>query len=82
MIAPHDEQAKINHCEQDLETLRRRGGLSPCEALAILDDRKWTAMDLDESHAQLTARIEEYLKQNAYVLARGESATSNTPKPQ
>lgn len=37
LIAPHERQALRNH-DQNLETLASRGGLSPCEAVAILED--------------------------------------------
>lgn len=42
MIAAHEEQAKRNHGGQNLAGLSRRGGLSPCEAIAVLEDRSWT----------------------------------------
>lgn len=51
-IAPHERQALRNH-DQSLETLARRGGLSPCEAVAVLEDRKWRSMPEDESKARL-----------------------------
>jgi hypothetical protein len=41
MILPHEGQALRNHGEQSLERLASRGGLSPDEALAVLDDRSW-----------------------------------------
>lgn len=41
MIEPHDRQCKSNHCEQDLEDIARRLGLSPAEALCVLDDQSW-----------------------------------------
>jgi hypothetical protein len=44
IIEPHREQAMRNH-SQTLERLRERGGLSACEAVAILEDRRWRQMD-------------------------------------
>lgn len=41
MIMPHEAQAKSNH-DQTLERLAERGGLSPGEALAVLDNMSWT----------------------------------------
>ena len=41
MLAPHEAQAQRNHGGQSLERLAQRGGLDPCEALAILDDKPW-----------------------------------------
>lgn len=67
MISPHELQAKANHCGQDLAKLASRGGLSPCEALAILDDRKWSQMDDHEAHTELSNRVEAYVKNNGAV---------------
>lgn len=44
IIAPHADQARKNH-DQTLEQLRARGGVSACEAVAILEDRPHRAMD-------------------------------------
>ena len=41
MIAPHDAQAKSNHGGQSLERLAQRGGLAACEALDIIEGRRW-----------------------------------------
>ena len=40
MIAPHEAQAQHNH-KQSLERLAQRGGLSPDEALAVIENRKY-----------------------------------------
>ena len=47
MIAPHEAQAQHNH-KQSLERLAQRGGLSPDEALAVIENRKY---DFDASRA-------------------------------
>lgn len=52
MIAPHEEQAQRNH-SQTLKRLADRGGLSECEAVAVLEDRPWKRMDPDVAHRQL-----------------------------
>jgi len=44
LIAPHEAQALVNHGGQTLERLAERGGLAPCEALAVLEDRTWRAI--------------------------------------
>lgn len=44
LFEPHEAQAERNHY-QSLQTLARRGGLSWCEAVAILEDRDWHKMD-------------------------------------
>lgn len=43
-FAPHEEQALRNH-DQTLQMLARRGGLSWCEACAVLEDRPYHKMD-------------------------------------
>ncbi len=64
MIAPHAEQAHLNH-SQSLERLAVRGGLSCQEALAILDGLDWDerAYQTDE------AAIEELRRRLAPVGA-------------
>jgi hypothetical protein len=59
IIAPHEKQALENH-GQTLARLRERGGLSPCEAVAILEDRRWRRMDT----AQAFTRLAELLLNN------------------
>lgn len=44
VIAPHEEQALINH-GQSLEKLNSRGGLSWGETLAVLEDREYKKLD-------------------------------------
>jgi len=39
-IEPHEAQARRNH-DQSLERLAQRGGLSPMEAVLVLEDRRW-----------------------------------------
>lgn len=52
LIAPHEKQAYSNH-SQSLKTLNERGGLSPCEAVAVLEDRQWRAMLPGDAEQQL-----------------------------
>lgn len=40
MIAPHERQTHANH-GQSLERLAERGGLAACEALDIIEGRRW-----------------------------------------
>lgn len=42
-VAPHEAQAQRNH-SQTLNRLKDRGGLSPSELLAVLEDRDWKKM--------------------------------------
>lgn len=63
VVLPHWRQAQDNHM-QTLERLHERGGLSPCEILAVLEDRKWYKMDHNRAVKQLAA------KHNAYKVGR------------
>lgn len=42
-LEPHEAQAQRNH-SQSLKRLAERGGLSACEAIAVLEDRPWHRM--------------------------------------
>lgn len=44
ILQPHEAQAMRNHGGQNLEKLASRGGLSACEAVAILKDMDYYAM--------------------------------------
>jgi hypothetical protein len=52
VIAPHARQAWDNH-SQTLDRLAQRGGLSRCEAVAVLEDRPWRKMDQIEAERRL-----------------------------
>lgn len=52
LILPHERQADRNH-GQTLKRLAERGGLSPCEAVAVIEDRDWRPMSDDEAIARL-----------------------------
>ncbi|MDQ0472773.1 hypothetical protein [Labrys wisconsinensis] len=60
MIAPHERQALRNH-SQSLSRLAERGGLSACEALAVLADREWRSMPRAEAHWHLAEKIARHL---------------------
>ncbi len=60
VIAPHEAQAQRNHY-QSLERLAERGGLSVCEAVAILEDRAWHKMDQVVALEQLTEIVHDWL---------------------
>lgn len=59
MIEPHEDQADRNH-GQTLRMLHSRGGLSACEALAVLEDRPWRKMTLDEAYDKLAEKVRQY----------------------
>jgi hypothetical protein len=56
IIEPHAKQAERSH-HQTLEELKKRGGLTVCEAVAILEDRAWHRMDAAEALYKLTEII-------------------------
>jgi hypothetical protein len=57
VIEPHDAQARHNHGGQTLARLAERGGLSACEAVAVLEDREWHSMPIAESESVLRSLI-------------------------
>lgn len=59
VIAPHEPQAQRNH-GQTLERLSERGGLSPCEAIAVLTDRDYYACHFRKVNGQTRAVLIEY----------------------
>lgn len=58
LMAPHEAQAMRNHGRQTLERLAERGGLSPCEAVAVLEDREWHPMEQGEAKRRLQEIID------------------------
>lgn len=69
LIASHERQALINH-DQTLTRLAERGGLSPCEALAILEDRQWFKIENAEQ------ALKEFIA-HQYSQARAECGQEN-----
>lgn len=58
LMARHEVTAQRNHDGQTLERLAQRGGLDPCEALAVVLDLPWEAVrlvPLATAHAMLRA---------------------------
>lgn len=51
-IAPFENGAQRNH-HQSLARLNERGGLSVCELLAVIENRKWERMDGEEAAKKL-----------------------------
>ena len=60
MIAPHEKQAMHNHGQQTMARLAERGGLSPSEAVAVLEDRDWQPMRAEEACGQLSALVHKF----------------------
>lgn len=71
LIEPHGRQALANH-SQTLERLAERGGLGPCEALAVLEDRPWRLMDPDVAHDLLSAYA-GWVAPEIHELAKAEA---------
>ncbi len=69
MIAVHEQQALRNHSET-VARLAERGGLSACEAVAVLEDRPWHSMRRIEAHAQLLKMIANWQVQRPAPTAR------------
>lgn len=61
VITPHEAQAQINH-SQTLARLAERGGLGHCEAVAILEDRRWRSMPKAEANNRLAELVAEKSK--------------------
>ena len=59
MLAPHEDQAVSNH-SQSLNRLAQRGGLSPCEMLAVLEDRCWHKMSDEDSVRGLVEAVRKF----------------------
>jgi hypothetical protein len=57
LLAPHAAQAMRNH-SQTLERLAERGGLSPCEMVAVIHDRRWEPMSDDDAVAALRKELQ------------------------
>lgn len=57
VLDPYRRRAFTNH-SQSLERLAARGGLSPCELVAILEDRRWHAMDAGDAQRRLSELLE------------------------
>lgn len=79
-IASHKAQALINH-GQSLEKLASRGGLSWCEALAVLRDSKFIAMSEEEAKEKVLALLpnQEWIvpvtwEACGFIKVRAESA--------
>jgi len=52
LMAPHGAAALVNH-SQTLARLADRGGLTPAEAVAIIEDRRYMVMPIHEARDRL-----------------------------
>lgn len=60
MMEPHEAQAERNH-SQSIARLAERGGLSACEACAVLEDRGYRRMHPFEAHNRLKDLFQEWV---------------------
>lgn len=61
LMAAHEQQAIANHY-QSLKKLASRGGLSPSEACAVIEDRRWHPMEEHGAREQLKAHVAIYIE--------------------
>lgn len=66
VIAAHEKQAMENH-GQTIKRLAERGGLDWTEALAVLEDRRYTKMNVEEAKRIVLLIVTESIKINSKV---------------
>lgn len=59
MIA-HEKQALKNH-SQTIQRLAERGGLSPCEAVAVIEDRPYSRLPLAVANEELCRHLRNWM---------------------
>lgn len=61
MLEEHRAQARANHGGRELEDIAiYKGGLTPCEAVAILEDREWERMPFTGATLRLRELVDEW----------------------
>lgn len=58
-VLPHGRQAKINH-NQTVNRLNERGGLTPSELIAVLEDRQYTRMPENVAASLVNKFLEDF----------------------
>ena len=76
VIKPHEVQALRNH-KRGLDALAERGGLTPCEALAVIEGRPWERMAVTDARRRLADYVRGASADDATVAALRE-ATDDT----
>ena len=56
VLKPHELQALRNHA-QGLDRLASKGGVTPCEAVAIIEGRPWHRMPFGEARDTLMGHV-------------------------
>ena len=59
VIIQHEPQALKNH-GQTIKRLSERGGLSWCEALAVLKDREWKHVDKEQAKTAVLKAVSDF----------------------
>jgi prepilin-type N-terminal cleavage/methylation domain-containing protein len=67
LVEAHEKQALSNH-DQSVQELARRGGLSVTEAVAVLEDRKWTRMDFKAADDRLKQLVAAHRQTSGFTL--------------
>lgn len=70
LIAPHEAQAQRNH-SQSLERLAERGGLSSCEAMAVIENRLYYSLskrEQDVERRRLTEAADAWIDHHVNML--------------
>lgn len=62
MVEAHAKQADCNH-GQTVQRLAERGGLAPCELVAVLEDRRWHSMDDPKAWAAIWRHVAAFLSE-------------------
>lgn len=75
VITPHDVQALRNH-HQSLGKLAIRGGLTPCEALAVIEGRPWERMAFTDARRRLLDYVRGAAADDATVAALDAASSS------
>jgi hypothetical protein len=60
VIAPHEQQANRNHGGQTLARLAERGGLSPAEAISVIEDHEFSPLSDDAADDRLEELVAEF----------------------
>lgn len=62
LVKDHEKQAMINHCDQNLEKLASRGGLSPAELYCVINDLGFYKIPSDDVQITEKGAVEWLLR--------------------
>lgn len=78
MLIPHEDRAVLTH-GQSLEKLASRGGLSPQEALAILDNVRQTPASLASCEFELINKVRDWRAGTKVLADQGSAGPPQSP---